>query len=105
LKSGAPYVYRGPAGNPMVEGTILESDPPKRLVMTWKFLYDPELAREDSKVTWLIEQRGDACKLTAVHELSSAPKTAKHVSEDGWTTVLSGLKTLLETGEPLVMTR
>ena len=50
-----------------------------------------------------IEARGDACKLTAVHDLTGAPGTAANVSNDGWTVVLSGLKTLLETGEPLAV--
>ena len=39
--------------------------------------------------------------LTAIHELENAPLTARHVSGEGWGHVLSGLKTLLETGEPL----
>ena len=43
------------------------------------------------------------CKLTATHELAEAPLTAKHVSTDGWQLVLSGLKTLLETGESMPM--
>jgi hypothetical protein len=54
-------------------------------------------------VTWEIEpQDGGFCKLTLVHDqLEGAPKTAASVS-GGWMVVLSGLKTLLETGEPLV---
>jgi hypothetical protein len=54
-------------------------------------------------VTWEIEpQDGDVCKLTVVHdELEGAPKTAANVSGEGWMHILSGLKTLLETGEPL----
>jgi hypothetical protein len=54
-------------------------------------------------VTYLIEKRGEVCKLTVTHELAEAPKTAKHVDQDGWTTILSGLKTLLETGEAMPM--
>ena len=46
---------------------------------------------------------GDVCKLAVTHELADAPKTAQHVSKDGWTLVLSGLKTLLETGESMPM--
>jgi hypothetical protein len=54
-------------------------------------------------VTYLIEKRGEVCKLTATHELAEAPLTAKHVSADGLQLVLSGLKTLLETGESMPM--
>jgi len=90
-----------PNGARDVEGTVLEADPPRRLVITWHILYDPELSKEQSRVTYLIEKRGEVCKLTATHELAEAPKTAQHVSADGWQLVLSGLKTLLETGEPM----
>jgi hypothetical protein len=49
-----------------------------------------------------LEKRGQVCKLTVVHELEHAPKTAKHVA-NGWSIVLAGLKTLLETGRPMPM--
>ena len=86
------------------DGAVLEYDEPKRLVHEWRSLYDPELAEEEaSRVTWEIEpQDGGYSKLTVVHDqLEGAPKTAEHVSGAGWMMVLSGLKTLLETGEPL----
>ena len=59
--------------------------------------------REPSRVTWEIEaQEGGYAKLVVVHDqLEGAPKTAASVSGAGWMMVLSGLKTLLETGEPL----
>ena len=54
-------------------------------------------------MTWEIEpQEGDLSLLTVVHDrLEGAPKTAASVAGRGWMMVLSGLKTLLETGEPL----
>ncbi len=82
---------------------VLESDRPRRFVHTWRSLYDPELAAEaPSRVTWEIEpQPGGICKLTVIHDqLEGAPRTAHSVS-GGWMFILSGLKTLLETGEPL----
>lgn len=100
-RKGGRITYAMPDGSTAVEGEVLEIDPPRKLVHTWLIRYDAALAKESSKVTWLIEKRGAACKLTAIHELERAPLTAKHVSGDGWGTVLSGLKTLLETGEPL----
>ena len=102
-KRGAEWYSTGPNGARDVEGTVLEADPPRRLVVTWHILYDSELSKEQSRVTYLIEKRGEVCKLTATHELSEAPLTAKHVSADGWQLVLSGLKTLLETGQPMPM--
>jgi uncharacterized protein YndB with AHSA1/START domain len=62
------------------------------------------MAAEDaSRVTWEIEpQDGGYSKLTVTHDqLEGAPKTAASVSGAGWMMVLSGLKTLVETGKPL----
>lgn len=103
FKPGDPIDYTFPDGSPAIAGEILEADPPRRLVQTWIVRYNPALAHERSIVTWRIEARGDACKLTAVHDLTGAPGTAANVGNDGWTVVLSGLKTLLETGEPLAV--
>lgn len=83
---------------------VLELDPPRRLVHRWLSYYDPELAAEEpSRVTWEIEPQEDGTTLlTVTHDqLEGAPKTAEGVSGTGWMFVLSGLKTLLETGEPL----
>ena len=83
---------------------VVEADPPRRLVHDWVSYYDPELAAEEpSRVTWEIEQQDDGtCLLTLVHDrLEGAPKTAESVAGPGWVYVLSGLKTLLETGKPL----
>jgi uncharacterized protein YndB with AHSA1/START domain len=84
---------------------VLEFDPPRRLVYGWRSLYDEEMAAEQpSRVTWEIESReGGITMLTVVHDqLEGAPKTAASVAGPGWMYVISGLKTLLETGQPLV---
>jgi uncharacterized protein YndB with AHSA1/START domain len=84
------------------DNTILECDPPRRLVHTWRSLYDPELAAEpESRVTWEIEpQAGGFSRLTLIHDrLDNSPKTAANVK--GWSYILSNLKTVLETGESL----
>jgi uncharacterized protein YndB with AHSA1/START domain len=94
----------GPDGALWGDGPVLEFDPPRRLVHEWRSLYAPDLAAEEpSRVTWEIEpQEGGYCKLTLTHDrLEGAPKTAESVSGAGWMFVLSGLKTLVETGEPL----
>jgi uncharacterized protein YndB with AHSA1/START domain len=85
---------------------VLEVEPPRRLVTTWSFRRNPEL-REDppSRVTWEIEPHGDTCKLTLVHDdFTTETATFKSVGS-GWPLVLSSLKSLLETGEPLVIPR
>jgi len=94
----------GPSGEVWGDEPVFELDPPRRLVHGWRSMYDPELAEEEpSRVTWEIEpQDGGFSKLTVVHDqLEGAPKTAESVSGAGWMMVLSGLKTLLETGQPL----
>ena len=98
------YRAYGPNGELWGDDEVTEWDPPRRLVHGWRSLYDEEMAAEEpSRVTWEIEpQDGGYCMLTAVHDrLEGAPKTAASVSGPGWMMVLSGLKTLLETGEPL----
>ena len=99
---GAFRSISGDSDEVLVAGEVIEADPPSKLVQTWRFLYDPELTAEGARrVTWEIEPGdGAVTKLTAIHELDGAPKTAEHVS-GGWTYILSGLKTLLETGKPL----
>jgi uncharacterized protein YndB with AHSA1/START domain len=93
-----------PEGSDMAgEDPVLEFDPPRRLVHGWQSKWNAEMAAEEpSRVTWEIEsQDGGVSKLTVVHDqLEHAPKTAENVA-GGWMYILSGLKTLLETGEPL----
>lgn len=81
---------------------VLAFDPPRRFAHTWRSLYDPDLAAEpESRVTWDVEPvPGGYARLTLTHDrLDGSPRTAAHVR--GWSYILSNLKTLLETGEPL----
>ena len=94
----------GPDGSTWMDEEVYDYDPPRRLSHRWRSLYDPASAGEEpSRVTWEIEpQPGGICKLTVVHDrLEGAPVTAAHVGGPGWMFVLSALKTLLETGQPL----
>lgn len=101
-KVGSPVVYRSPDGSVAVEGEVLEVDAPGRLSISWKVLYDPERSGEQpSRVSWEIEPAGASCKLTVVHdEFEGETKTYREVGE-GWVPLLSSLKSLLETGQPL----
>jgi uncharacterized protein YndB with AHSA1/START domain len=103
---GAPYQgFAADRSVQFVDGEVLEVSPPTRLVTTWRALWEPDLAAEPAgRVTWEIEpQEGGFSKLTVVHdELAESPRTAEVVAAPmGWSVVLSGLKTLLETGKPL----
>lgn len=98
------YTSSGPNGETWGDENVYEYESPRRLVHGWRSLYSDELGAEPaSRVTWEIEpQDGEVCLLTVTHdELAASPKTAASVAGVGWMHVLSGLKTLLETGEPL----
>jgi uncharacterized protein YndB with AHSA1/START domain len=105
LVAGSEYRSYSPDRSELwVDGEVVEVDPPRRLVHTWRAAYEPRMAEEEpSRVMWEIEDRGEGmCLLTVVHDrLEGAPKTAQSVSGRGWMYVLSGLKTLLETGDSL----
>jgi len=86
------------------DDAIFEWDPPRRLSHGWHSKWNPELTVEEpSRVTWEIEPHDDGlCLLTVTHDrLEGAPKTAASVAGPGWMMVLSGLKTLLETGRAM----
>jgi uncharacterized protein YndB with AHSA1/START domain len=97
-----------PVPDVAVDGEVIEADPPRRLVQTWRMLMDPDIAAEGfTRLTYEIEEsKGGVTKLTVIHDLEGAPKLALLVSggmEDqgaggGWSWVLSDLKSLLETG-------
>ena len=90
----------------VIDGKVLEVEPPRRLVTTWSFRRDPNM-RDDppSRVTWEIESLGDTCRLTLVHDdFPGETNTFKSVVS-GWPLVLSSLKSLLETGEGLSIAR
>lgn len=94
----------GPDGAIWGDEAVYEQDPPRRFVHGWRSLYDPGLAEEaESRVTWEIEpQEGGLSLLTVTHDrLEGAPRTAANVAGAGWMFVLSGLKTLVETGRPM----
>jgi uncharacterized protein YndB with AHSA1/START domain len=103
-EAGTPMRMFGPDGAVWGDEIIQESEPPRRLVVGWRSLYNDEMAAEPrSRIAWEIEPReGGVCLVTLIHDqLENSPKTALNVSGEGWMGVLSGLKTLLETGQPM----
>ncbi len=88
------------APGPLAEGENLEVDPPRRLVQTFHALWGEDVAAEGtSRVTWEIEPVEDSCWLTVTHD--QLREGANGQLYGGWPMILSGLKTLLETGETL----
>jgi uncharacterized protein YndB with AHSA1/START domain len=98
---GSRYEGVTPAlAGPIIEGENLEVDPPRRLVQNFRALWSDDVKREGtSRVTWEIEPVGDSCCLTVTHD--QLREGANSEIYGGWPMILSGLKTLLETGELL----
>ena len=104
--AGAAMGYTVP--DVLIDGEIIECDPPRKLVQTWRSLMDPATTAEGfTRLTYEITpgEKG-VSQLTLTHDLSGAPNTAAMVSGageaasggGGWPWILSDLKTLLETG-------
>jgi uncharacterized protein YndB with AHSA1/START domain/DNA-binding transcriptional ArsR family regulator len=85
---------------PIAEGENIEVDPPRRLVQSFRALWSEDVKAEGtSRVTWDIEPVGDSCRLTVTHD--QLREMANGELYGGWPMILSGLKTLLETGDLL----
>ena len=100
-KPGSHYTMSARNGTVILgEGEILEVDPPRRLVQTMTALWDEDVKREGvSRITWEIKAVGDSCRLTVTHD--QLREGGNDQIYGGWPMILSGLKTLLETGELL----
>jgi uncharacterized protein YndB with AHSA1/START domain len=99
-KPGARIEYRMPDGSIAIEGELIEVVPNRKFSQSWHAMWDDKIAQEaPHKVTWEITPMGGACKLSVTHE-DMGPESLKQVS-GGLVFIVSGLKTLLETGELL----
>ena len=101
-QAGSPYRYLIGADEAIV-GRVLESDPPRRLVTTFDARWDEEVApNAPTRITWEIEPAGpEISRLTVVHDGFDSRNATYEQVAGGMPFVLSGLKTLLETGQPL----
>ena len=103
LAVGSPFTYHMPNGSPIVEGEVVASEPPNRLVHTYHSLWPPMNEDAPTRVTWELESMpGGVTKVTVVHEdFQGQTATYLGLQGGGWTWILSNMKTLLETGEPM----
>jgi uncharacterized protein YndB with AHSA1/START domain len=89
----------------IIEGEILECDPPRKLVQTWNAIWGDEISKESTTLTYEIEEEYGQTRLTLTHDVTDAPEHAAQAAGDipgaggGWPMVLSDLKSLLETGK------
>jgi uncharacterized protein YndB with AHSA1/START domain len=98
--NGSEYKASHPTGVEISAGENLEVDAPRRLVQSFNALWSDDVkAAGTSRVTWDIQQVEDSCRLTVTHD--QLPEGVNDEVYGGWPMILSGLKTLLETGETL----
>jgi uncharacterized protein YndB with AHSA1/START domain/DNA-binding transcriptional ArsR family regulator len=101
-RAGERYAYLGPGDVELITGEIVEADPPHRLVMSFSARWMPELADDrPSRLTFEITPIGETCKLTVMHDGFDAETATLREVRGGWPWIVSGLKSLLETGEAL----
>jgi uncharacterized protein YndB with AHSA1/START domain len=104
FKTGSPWKLIFEDGRVADSGEIVESDPPRRLVIRWCHEWMPEMKAEgDSLCTMEIEAVEDgstpAVKLSITHEMGRPESKFIDAVSNGWPQILSNLKSLLETGE------
>lgn len=105
-RTGATWRLMIPDGRVGDSGEILEIDPPRRLVLTWRNELRPELRSEGhSRLTYELETAGESVKLTLVHEMNRPDSKLIEAVSSGWPHILASLKSLVETGESLMETR
>jgi len=102
-KVGEVFRIEGPDGKTWDEGEVLAFDPPRRLAVTWIHLTDAQMKAEGaSRMAFELEpQGGGATKLTVTHEIGVEGSKLIAAVSQGWPSLLSSLKSLIETGEPL----
>jgi uncharacterized protein YndB with AHSA1/START domain len=105
-KPGTSWKLTIPDGRVGDSGEVLEIEPQRRLVLSWRNEFNPAIREEGySRLTYELEERGESVKLTVIHEMDRNPSKFIEAVSGGWPMILSSLKSLLETGEPLEETR
>jgi uncharacterized protein YndB with AHSA1/START domain len=105
LKVGGAFVARAPDGSVHISGEVIECDPPRKLTITWNVNWPAIIEKlGPTLVTYQIEPVGDAVKLTLI-QAHDHPIDDDILSggREGWPAILSSLKSLLETGQALVI--
>ena len=105
-KPGASWRLMIPDGRVADAGEILEIEPQRRLVLSWRNEFKPELRAEGySRLTFELEKQGESVKFTVIHEMEKTGSKLIEAVTGGWPLILASLKSLLETGESLEETR
>jgi uncharacterized protein YndB with AHSA1/START domain len=105
-KTGTSWQLMLPDGRVGDSGEILEIEPQRRLVVSWRNQFKPEMREEGhSRLTYELEKQTESVKLTVVHKIDRTGSKLIEAVSSGWPLILSSLKSFLETGEPLQETR
>jgi len=104
-KVGGSFLMRMPDGRVDMKGEVIEWSPPRRLATTWTVDWNAEMRQlPQCLVSYDIEQAGDSVRLTLTESYSwNVPEALLSGGRTGWPAILSSLKSLLETGKPLVV--
>ena len=101
-KPGASWKLLAPDGRVADQGEVVEIDPPRKLVLTWRnHLFAEVTAEGYSRMTYELEPTGGVVKLTLSHTIDKKDSILIGKVSNGWPHILASLKSLLETGEPL----
>ncbi len=101
--AGSPWKMVYPDGRITDSGQIVESEPPRRIVIRWQNQLTPELKAEgESLCTMELEPSGTAVKLSITHTIEREPSKFIAAVSGGWPKILSNLKSLLETGSTVL---
>ena len=82
-------------------GKVIEFSPPKHLILAWAFPADEAHDEKHSRAAIDIEPYRDIVRLTITHDHLEFDSDMLEGITAGWPKVISSLKTLLETGQPL----
>jgi len=105
-KKGSPWFLRKPDGNIDIQGEVRESDPPRKLVVSWNVVGIEQFRNlPEAIITYDIEPAGEGVVRLTMTEAHPTPIPAYLLEggRRGWPIILSGLKTLLETGKSLAV--
>jgi len=102
---GASWKLMIPDGRVGDSGEIVEIDPPRKLVLSWRNEFTEMREEGYSRATFELEAMGDMVKLTVAHEIDRPKSKLIEAVSNGWPSLLSSLKSLLETGDSLEATK
>jgi uncharacterized protein YndB with AHSA1/START domain len=101
-KRGSSWKMKTPDQRVADAGEVVESKPHRKLVLKWRHELDPDMRAEGySRMTYQMKKEGKSVKLTVTHEMDRANSKLIAAVSEGWPPILSSLKSILETGEPL----